>query len=57
MTALLKEKRIKFLDWPGNSSDLYPIENLWVTLKDKVADKQPSSAKQLEAVIKHLLDA
>ena len=28
VTALLKEKRIKVLDWPGTSPDLNPIENL-----------------------------
>ena len=54
MTALLKKKRIKASDWPWNSPDLNPIENLWVTIQDKVADKRPSSAKQLDAVIKYV---
>ena len=34
------KKNIKTLDWPGNSLDINPIENLWATLKDKVADHQ-----------------
>jgi len=29
--------------WPGNSSDLKPIENCWMMLKRKVAEKNPSS--------------
>ena len=50
----MKEKEIKVLDWPGNSPDLNPIANLWEVLKNKVADKQPSSAKGLEDAIKEV---
>lgn len=50
----LKTMDIRILDWPGNSPDLNPIENLWVKLKDKVAEKQPSSASELENAIKHV---
>ena len=39
-------------DWPGYSTDLNPIENLWAILKDKVADEHPTSAKDLEMAIK-----
>ena len=60
VSKFLKEKKIKILDWPGkspdlnpgNSPDLNPIENLWEVLKNKVADKQPSSAKGLNDDIK-----
>ena len=27
------ENHVKILDWPGNSSDLNPIENLWTKMK------------------------
>jgi transposase len=48
----LKQEKIATLDWPGNSPDLNPIENLWNFLKDKVADRQPSNVKDLEKAIK-----
>ena len=44
-TIFLAKNKIKVLDWLGNSPDLNPIENLWTNLKDKVAQRQPSSAK------------
>ena len=42
------------MDWPDNSSYLNPIENLWAILKDKVANKHPISAKDLEIAIKRI---
>ena len=50
-TDFLKNK-ISVLEWPGNSPDINPIENLWTIMKDKVADKQPSSAQNLKQAIK-----
>ena len=47
VTNFLKMKKMKVLDWPGNSPDLKPIENLWMVMKDKVAEKQPSSLSDL----------
>ena len=45
---------MEVLQWSGNNLDLNPIENLWKILKGKVAEKQPSSAKLLVAVIKEV---
>lgn len=43
---------VQVLDWPGNSPDLNPIENLWARLKRLVAKRRPSNRQQLiEAVI------
>ena len=38
--------------WPGSSSDLNPIENLWVQMKRKVAAHNPTSLQHLKEVVK-----
>ena len=43
----LTTAKVTTLEWPGNTSDLNPMENQWEILKRKVADKQPSSARAL----------
>lgn len=48
----LNQANVTVLDWPGNSPDLNPIENLWTVLKDKVADKQPACLESMIAAIK-----
>ena len=54
VTIFLKKKKVKVLDWPGNSPDLNPIEHLWAVIKDKVAEKQPSSLPDLCRAIKEV---
>ena len=49
---ILKRKKIRILDWPGNSPDLNPIKNLLVVLENKAFQQQPSSLKLFENVIK-----
>ena len=43
----LAEPGVQLLDWPGNSPDLNPIENLWVSIKKRVAQKKCSSLEEL----------
>ena len=48
------EHHVTTLNWPGNSPNLNPIENLWAKIKDLVAEKQPSGGKALIETIKEV---
>ena len=52
VSDFLKNQEVEVLQWPGNRPYLNPTEYLWKVLQNKVAEKQPSSAKQLVHVIK-----
>jgi transposase len=38
-------------DWPPNSPDLNPIENVWSTVKAHVHEQQPNSQQELERAV------
>ncbi len=43
---------VTVLDWPANSPDLNPIENIWGIVKRKMRDTRPNNADDLKATVK-----
>ncbi len=48
----LNDHGVGVLDWPANSPDLNPIENLWGIVKRKMRDTRPNNADELKATVK-----
>jgi len=45
--SFINENIPELLDWPANSPDLNPIENLWNLVKRNVEKKMPQNQKDL----------
>jgi hypothetical protein len=44
----LARKQIRVMDWPSNSPDLNPIENMWVIVKNNVEKRMPKNVEELK---------
>ncbi|KAI2660861.1 Transposable element Tc1 transposase [Labeo rohita] len=48
----LNDHGVGVLDWPANSPDLHPLENLWGIVKRKMRNNRPKNADELKATVK-----
>ena len=52
-----KENNIKIIDWPNNSLDLYPIENIWAKIKNKLFRQEFDSINKLRKRVEKKWDS
>ena len=43
----IAENSINTIDWPSNSPDLNPIENIWTIIKNNVEKRMPQNINEL----------
>jgi len=53
----LSDHGVGVLDWPANSPELNPIENLCGIVKRKMINKKPKNTDELKATVKETTSA
>ena len=51
------ENSINTIDWPSNSPDLNPIENIWTIIKNNVEKRMPQNINELTKFLAEEWDA
>ena len=46
----LKKNKVEVMEWPSQSPDLNPIENLWTELKKHVRARKPKNVTELYTI-------
>ena len=54
MKEFFGENSIDVLEWPGNSPDLNPIENVWHIVGRLVRDRKPTNKRELQEAVIHV---
>lgn len=49
--AFMRQKGINTMEWPANSADLNPIENIWGIMKVKISQRNPKNVEELKQFI------
>ena len=53
VTEWLEDSCVEFIpDWPGNSPDLSPIENIWAVMKQRLQGVDTTTLPKLEAAVR-----
>lgn len=52
--TFLNQNNVEVLDWPGNSPDMNPIENVWAVIKSELSRMRPTNKKQVVEYLKDI---
>ena len=53
----IQKNKIRRMDWPAQSPDLNPIENLWSILDQRCKSRKPKNEDELFDVLKKAMEA
>lgn len=51
MQKFFKDNKLNIMEWPGNSPDLNPIENLWAIIKRRITNQDCSTMQKLISAV------